>query len=196
MQIRISSVKIRELLAADPLDLPPYTSQILNLANQNAQGTRPRVVGQMSELIQEFDGRTLEEWERWYLQRYAERLAVAQDRIRAMVQKLKSAVQLIDDAMIERWVRDLVIVKTFVGLKFQEAILKEISKRMDCVYRLAEAEDEARGIDGYIGQTAISIKPMSYKSKAQLPERLPVCIVYYEKVDNDLRIEFSESDFN
>ena len=29
---------------------PKYTSQLINWANQNAQGTRPAVVGQMSEL--------------------------------------------------------------------------------------------------------------------------------------------------
>lgn len=44
-------------------EFPKYTTQILNLANQNAQATRPKVVGQMSELIKEFTGRTLEEWE-------------------------------------------------------------------------------------------------------------------------------------
>lgn len=30
---------------------PQYTSQLINWANQNAQGTRPKVVGQMSELF-------------------------------------------------------------------------------------------------------------------------------------------------
>lgn len=33
---------------------PKYTSQLINWANQNAQGTRPVVVGQMSELFPEF----------------------------------------------------------------------------------------------------------------------------------------------
>jgi hypothetical protein len=42
-------------------------AQLLNLANQNAQGTRPKIVGQMSELIEQFGGKSLDEWERWYL---------------------------------------------------------------------------------------------------------------------------------
>ena len=33
---------------------PKYTSQLINWANQNAQGTRPRIVGQISELFPEF----------------------------------------------------------------------------------------------------------------------------------------------
>ena len=35
-------------------EFPKYTSQLINWANQNAQGTRPVVVGQMSELFPEF----------------------------------------------------------------------------------------------------------------------------------------------
>jgi len=184
------------LLDADPLQLPPYTSQILNLANQNAQGTRPRVVGQMSELIQEFDGKTLKEWEEWYLARYADRLTIARERIKAVVEKLKAAIGAIDDQMIDTWLRDLVIVKTFVGLRFQEAILREIAEKTSLDYRLSEAEDESRGIDGYVGRVPVSIKPTTYRAKPQLQEGLPACVVYYEKDGNDLRIEFDEKDFS
>lgn len=195
MQIKLSSDRILALLDADPLQLPPYTSQLLNLANQNAQGTRPRVVGQMSELIQEFDGKTLQEWEEWYLSRYADRLTVARDRIKAMVAKLKAAIAAIDDDMIDAWLRDLVIIKTFVGLRFQEAILREIAEKLHVDFHLSEPEDEAKGIDGFVGQFPVSIKPMTYRTKPQLQEQLPSCIVYYEKDGNDLRIEFDEKDF-
>lgn len=41
-------------------EFPRYTTQILNLANQDAQGTRPRVVGQLSELIKECPDKTYE----------------------------------------------------------------------------------------------------------------------------------------
>ncbi len=195
MQIRLSSERIRALLDIDPLQLPPYTSQILNLANQNAQGTRPRVVGQMSELIREFSGRTVKEWENWYLARYSERLEVARERIRSMVAKLREAIDLIDDRMIDAWLRDLVIVKTFVGLRFQEAILAEIAQKIGLNYTLAEPEEESKGIDGYIGATPVSIKPMSYELKGYLREDLTGSIVRYEKIGNDLRIDFNEKDF-
>ncbi|MEZ4550348.1 MAG: MjaI family restriction endonuclease [Desulfobacterales bacterium] len=35
-------------------EFPKYTTQLINLANQNSQATRAYNVGQMSELIQEF----------------------------------------------------------------------------------------------------------------------------------------------
>lgn len=49
--IKISNEQIKTLLGAEPVEFPKYATQIINLANQNAQGTRPTVVGQMSELI-------------------------------------------------------------------------------------------------------------------------------------------------
>ena len=70
MEFKIKTEEIRRLLEIGNLEFPKYATQILNLANQNAQATRPKVVGQMSELIKEFTGRTLEEWEEWYIKRY------------------------------------------------------------------------------------------------------------------------------
>ncbi len=63
-KIKISNEEIKELLGAPQFDFPKYSTQIINLANRNARGTRPNVVGQMSELIQEFPGYTIQEWER------------------------------------------------------------------------------------------------------------------------------------
>ena len=54
------------MISGKELSFPKYATQILNLANQNAQGTRPKTVGKMSELIQEFPGRTYREWVVWY----------------------------------------------------------------------------------------------------------------------------------
>lgn len=43
--------KFKEIIGEEK-EFPKYTTQIMNIANQNAQGTRSEVVGQMSELIQ------------------------------------------------------------------------------------------------------------------------------------------------
>ncbi len=63
MRKKLTFDAVRELLGVQELDLRKYAAPLLNLANQYAQGTRPRVVGQMSELIREFPGRTFAEWE-------------------------------------------------------------------------------------------------------------------------------------
>jgi len=67
-RIRIPFDEIKELLGTEKFEFPKYSTQLLNLANQNAQGTRPSVVGQMSELIQEFSGQSITEWEKWYIE--------------------------------------------------------------------------------------------------------------------------------
>jgi len=59
-KIKIKYSEIQDIVVGEVPEYPKYTTQLLNLANQNAQGTRPKVVGQMSELIREFDGRTVE----------------------------------------------------------------------------------------------------------------------------------------
>lgn len=64
-KIKIYNDEIQDIVIGEVPDFPKYTTQILNLANQNAQGTRPKVVGQMSDLIQEFDGRAIDEWIDW-----------------------------------------------------------------------------------------------------------------------------------
>ena len=65
MKIRIPNSQVQELLSGKKYSYLKYVTQIMNLANQNAQGTRAKIVGQMSDLIQQFEGSTLEEWEKW-----------------------------------------------------------------------------------------------------------------------------------
>ncbi len=59
--------------------------------------------------------------------------------------------------------------------------MKYIAARKNQKYRLSTAEEESKGIDGYLGEMAISIKPITYKSKSALPETIAVEMVYYEK---------------
>jgi hypothetical protein len=53
VELTIRSEEIFLDIVGSPPEFPKYATQLLNLANQNAQGTRPKIVGQMSELIQE-----------------------------------------------------------------------------------------------------------------------------------------------
>jgi len=99
----------------------------------------------------------------------------------------------IDKELIENWVKDLVIIKTFIGLKFQEAILKSVSKYFKTTYRLSDPSEEAKGIDGYIGKSAVSIKPDTFESKQDLlADKIDSTIIFYEKLKDGIRISFSE----
>ena len=66
MKIKIPNAEVQHLLTEKEISFPRYTTQLMNLANSNSQGTAPKIVGQMSDLIQEFEGKTFEEWAIWY----------------------------------------------------------------------------------------------------------------------------------
>lgn len=191
MLVRITVDEIRKYLDIETLEFPKYVAPLINLANQYAQGTRPRVVGQMSELIQEFEGKTLSKWEEWYLKRKPEAIKNATQKILQKLKELKNAMNKIDQETVEQWVEDLVIVKTFAGLRFQEAILKKGAEIKRTDYRLSEPDEESKGIDGYIGEIPISIKPHTYEVKAALPEHIDIKIILYRKIDDGIEVDYA-----
>ena len=194
-KFKISNGEIEQLSNASKYPFPKYATQIINLLNSNAQGTRPAVVGQMSELIQEFDGKTLEEWIAWYSERQPDAVTKATDKIFAMYQLMSEAFAQIDRPMIEAWVKDLVYNKTYCGLKFQSAILAFLGDKYNKTWRLANVEEEAQGIDGFIGEIPVQIKSSTYKLEARLAENIETPIIYYDKKKYGITIEFDPAIF-
>jgi hypothetical protein len=196
MIFTLTNEEIRQLNDDTSDKFPKYTSQLINCANQNAQGTRPKFVGQMSELFPEYvdsaESVSLSDWREWYTERNPEAFDVATDRIYAQIENLKNAIQLIDRDMVRDWVEDLVISKTYNGLYVQEAVLAGLAKRTDYGYRMATPEEESKGIDGYVGNTAYSVKPDTYKTMDRLPETINVKIAYYTKTKTGLKIEIAD----
>lgn len=196
MKFTIKNEEIIEINGSEEMVFPKYTSQLINWANQNAQGTRPRVVGQLSELFPAFQEQaeivSVDEWEKWYLERYPDAMETATDRIYEQVENLRKAIPLIDKEMVRAWVKDLVISKTFNGLYFQQVILASLAKRLNSDYRLATPEEESAGIDGYVGDVPYSIKPETYKTMERLPEHIDVRMIYYNKTKTGLTVEVDD----
>ena len=193
------TIKNEQLLSLNDchnIVFPKYTSQLINWANQNAQGTRPKVVGQLSDLFPQFkkeaDEISLESWELWYVRQYPSAIDDATEKIFTQVENLKKAMPLITKEMVRAWVRDLVITKTYIGMYVQQAILAELATRKNENYRLATKAEESRGIDGYIGDKPYSIKPASYKTMERLPEAINVTMIYYNKTKTGLKVEVEE----
>lgn len=118
----------RERLVADlDPDFPTDTTQILNTANQNSQGPRPKAVGQMSELTEEFkeeypDG-DYEDWKQFHYEEWTgeERIEEVTERIHDIVVKMRDAAE----EMVRRWVKDLFLYKTYTGLGRNEEDIQE-----------------------------------------------------------------------
>lgn len=170
-----------------------YVSQVLNLCSSNSGATRPKNVGQMSEIVEESGARTQEEWSHWYRERHAERIGRAVDSVEQMLYNVLAAAKQITREEIQQWVEDLILHKTFYGIRVQDAILRETAPRIGVSgYRLATPEEEAKGIDGFLGDKAVQIKPTTYKQKSALPERITVPVIYYQKKDGDIEVDLSE----
>ena len=196
MNFNIKNDELESLNGNENAIFPKYTSQLINWANQNAQGTRPKVVGQLSDLFPEYQEQaenvTVEDWKEWYLERYPNAVENATAKIYTQVQNLKEAIQLIDRDMVQRWVEDLVITKTYNGMYVQRAILAKLASIKGLSFRLATPEEESIGIDGYVGTIAYSIKPDTYKTMNRLSENIDVKMIYYTKTKTALKIEVEE----
>lgn len=196
MKFKIKNEELVVLNGSETPDFPKYTSQLINWANQNAQGTRPRVVGQLSDLFPEYEEQaeevTIGDWKNWYLERHPSAINNATEKIFAQVENLKEAIKLIDKSLVRQWVEDLVITKTYNGLYVQEAILSKIAESLGEEYRLATPYEESQGIDGFVGDTPYSVKPDSYKTMGRLSETIAVKMIYYTKTKTGLSIEVEE----
>ena len=196
MNFNIKNEELEYLNENENAVFPKYTSQLINWANQNAQGTRPKVVGQLSDLFPEYQEQaqdvTVKDWEEWYLKNYPNAIENATAKIYTQVQNLKEAIQLIDRDMVQRWVEDLVITKTYNGMYVQRAILAKLANIKGLSFRLATPDEESIGIDGYVGTVAYSIKPDTYKTMNRLSETIDVKMIYYTKKKIGLTIEVEE----
>jgi len=177
-------------------EFPKYTSQLINWANQNAQGTRPKHIGQLSDLFPEFQRSAGEinvhNWENWYLQKYPDVIENVTNKIVNQIDNLKEAIQLIDRNLIEKWVKDFVINKTFAGFNVQYSILSALADKLNLPFRIAAPTEESDGIDGFVGDTPYSIKPASYKSMGRLSENIGVKKIFYSKNKQGLTVEIED----
>ena len=194
-KFKISNDEVANLSNAPHYEFPKYVTQFINLANSNAGGTRPKVVGQMSELVKEFDGKSIDEWIAWYTERYPNAINDATEKVWTMYETMKGAFNTITKDMVENWVKDLVYGKTYCGIRFQTAIISAIANQLNKDWREANPDEEAKGIDGFIGRKPLQIKASTYKLEAHLSEVIDVPIVYYDKKKDGISIEYNPIDF-
>ena len=193
-QLKLDWKEEREELTGEEREFPKYTTQLMNIANQNAQGTRPKVVGQMSELIDECPEKTYKGWKNWYMERHEDRIEEATERVYKMVEKMRDAMEEIDEDMVREWVEDLVIDKTAEGLVIQEIVLSEVAEQLGKDYRMATSEEESKNIDGFIGEQVVSVKATSYDSKESTRETIDIPVIYYKQTAKYLRVYFDEDE--
>jgi hypothetical protein len=161
-----------------------YIGSVVNVANSFSQATRPKHVGQMSDLIQEYrsttDNPNVNGWENFYISNGGDqKIDDAAKKTYAMIETIRENLQDVTLEDVRGWMKDLIVNKTYDGLMIQEKILKSLAKDS---WRLSTREEEARGIDGYIDGEPVQIKPESYSSNPQANLQNINCrIIFYKK---------------
>ncbi|MFA5480268.1 MAG: MjaI family restriction endonuclease [Candidatus Muiribacteriota bacterium] len=192
MEIIIKLKDIIDFYEIEEPCFPKYSTQILNIAVSTSQATRPRVVGQMTELIEEFPGDDYENWIKWYNMKKPDSIEKAADKAYEYIQKFKEVIDSIDREMVKKYIEDLVFTKTFTGLKLQKIILSRVSDFFNTNYKLSTPAEESQGIDGFINDIPVSIKPISYKYKTNLNEEIQCKMIYYSKNKKNIKIIFED----
>ena len=185
----IEYVYNRFIQSNKPMALLKYIGSVINLANSFSQATRPKYVGQMSELIQQFrdecDSHEVDDWEKFY--DGDDKIDAAADKIWECVLDMKENLNELTKEDVRAWTKDLIINKTHSGLQIQLDVLKLCADGQS--YRLANVEEEAKGIDGFIGDEPVSIKPNTYKKTINAgKETIPYRIIYYTNGSKGVKI--------
>lgn len=192
-KIRISGEEREFLIRGENETFPKYTTQFLNLANQNAQSTRERFVGNMQDIIKDFENNhpngTYDDWIEFYKNEYNgdQNLEQSADRLYEMVEDMREAIEEIDREMSFRFVRELVLYKTYMGenLDVKEAILEKLSILYD--KEIERTHDS--WITAYLGEVPIVFQ--SEDSNAFESPGKDVAVVYYRvnKSTNSIEID-------
>lgn len=170
-----------------------YTTQFINLANQNSQATRAQHVGSMNELIEEFREKKLNpsEWKSFYLEKMgSDCISIAAEKIKNKLQQMRDGYDhlLNNFDEVDAWVEDLIFNKTLKGFEIQSEVLSQIANGR--AWRLSTRYEESLGIDGFIDEEPYQVKPHTAKHLAAVNQQtIAAKIVYYKKHKGQLIIE-------
>jgi len=167
---------------------PRYATQLLNIAGQNAQCFKATKVGSMKETWLAFmetgQPDTIENWEKFYIEQQGwEGIEWAANKL---FDKAVNDMRIpwLNKELCRSYVEEVIFNKTHFGMGGETSAIKAAAKYFDMDYRFSTAEEESQGIDGWLGDYPVQVKPQdSYKvghvfNKADTSKQL---VVTYEK---------------
>lgn len=200
-EITISEDERERLETGEEFEFPKYASTILNAAMNTAGANKAHTVGQTSEIRKEFrqeypDG-TYEDWVDFYNREYngEERIDEAIEKTHQMLQNFKEVIDEIDKEMVRDYIHEFIYYKTPQGFDDEQVIFEKLAEVYDKEYQNSTAEEEPEGIDGYLDDQPVSIKPESFKRKGD-PDEIDAPVVYYEDFSTTNKLVLDVSELN
>lgn len=183
--------------------LPKYSSSVINSASGYAHATAPKNVGMVSQEIQDFcndftTGHNLKDWKVWHLKNHENGAGInrAIDQAWKKFQTMLKSLNTVTRDHIAEWMEDFVYNKTYDGLMVQKAIIETIAKKLKVKCRLADAQEEHQGIDGFINGKPVQIKSETYKQTGKKHNEATTCpVVYYRKENKNIIFDYEENWF-
>lgn len=203
-EIKISAAKVSAINGTQAPILPKYSSGVINSASGFARATRPANVGMVSQEIQAFcedsnyPGHTLDDWKKWHLEHHENGSGInrAIDEAWNKFNEMRDSLRTVEKSDIQKWMEDLVYNKTYDGLMVQKTIIETIADKLGVTRRLANAEEEQNGIDGFINGRPVQIKSETYKQTGKKHNEATTCpVVYYRKENKNIIFEFDKAWF-
>ena len=169
------------------MSMEKYISSLVNIANNFAQSTRPKHIGTLSLLMEEYKSSTKtpskDGWESFYRMRMGDSvIEQATDRTWEKIEQIRNNLKSLEKEDVYDWVRSLIIDKTYDGLMIQAILLEEEAKKTNQPWRMASPEEESKGIDGFVGDVPYSVKPNTYcVSSASHNENINYKMLFYKQ---------------
>lgn len=162
--IKLTATAFKDVVKRERCTFPVNTKPILNIATQNSQCTRKAIVGSMKELFGEFQaagvGKSVSDWEHWYLTNGgAEKIQSATNKLFSYLNKMPLDHTVFTRKIAEDYILDLVINKTHYGMSGEYYAVLATAKYFNLDYRFSTAEEESQGIDAWIGNNPVQVKP-------------------------------------
>jgi hypothetical protein len=144
-------------------DFPKYTKPILNIATQNSKATQVKIVGSMKDQWTAFmatGGRSVAEWEAWYMTNGGkQKIQAATDKLWAMLNQMPLDHAVFTRDLAEQYILDLVINKTHYGMSGEYHSVLAVAEYFKKPYRFSTAEEESQGIDAWLDDRPVQVKP-------------------------------------
>lgn len=196
IMMKIKKEEVREILGVDDNVLfPKYVSGLLNFAFNTSRANAASKIGHVSTEIQSFDEEvkngSMDDFNEYLLGKFPNREEYSFEKTMGLLEGMKEALSVIDGDVVKDYMSNMKN-NTWVGLRVQETLLKKLADEAGSTWRLATQEEEAKGIDGYVGNKAYQVKPTSHKAMGRLGEKFDCAVIYYDKGSNGIKFEIVE----